>query len=112
MEEEPRAWLRPSVRSRVPSVDHLFSAVSARKFNRILRAPIGKLKAKAAGRYSSHGFRRRAAQDLKKHGSPRAVAATAGLWNSPAIRGYADLTADVEQGVRNLFAVGPDSESE
>ena len=103
--------LWPAIRSRVPSGGHLFSAVNTRNFNRILRAVLRKLKVPEAERYSSHGFRRGTAQDLKLHGSPWEVVASAGIWNSSAFRGYLDLTAEVEQGVRNLFAVDPDSDS-
>ena len=106
----PAHVLWPAIRSRVPSGDHLFSAVNARNFNRILRAVIRKLRAKDADRYCSHGFRRGTAQDLKTHGSHWAVVAAAGCWNSPASRGYVDLSADVEEGVRNLFTVDLDSE--
>ena len=108
----PVRILWPAVRSRVPPGDHLFSAANARYFNRILRAVLRKLKEKDSDRYSSHGCRRGTVQDLKTHGSPLAVLAAAGLWNSPAFRGYVDIAADVGQGVRNLFAVGPDPASE
>ena len=104
--------LWPAIRSRVPSGEHLFSAANARNFNRVLRAVLRTLKVRGADRYSSRGFRRGTAQDLKTHGPPWAVVATAGLWNSPAFRGYVDLAADVEEGVRNLFTVDLDSESD
>ena len=95
-----------------PPGDPLFSAVNARNFNRILRAVLRKMKTKDPDRYSSHGFRRGASQGLKTSGSPWVVVETAGLRNSPAFRGYVGLTAEVEQGVRQLFDVDPASESE
>ena len=104
--------LWPSIRARVPPGDHISSSANARNFNRIFRASLRKLQVGDSDSYSSHGFRRGTAQDLETNGSPWAVVATAGLWNSPDFRGYVGRTADVEQGVRNLFAVGPDSESE
>ena len=70
------------------------------------------MRAKAAERYSSHGFRCGAAQELKEVGSPWTVVATAGLWRSPTFRRYAAMTADVEQGVRILFPADSDSESD
>ena len=103
--------LWPAIRPRVSPGNHLFSAANARNFNRILRAALLKLKTPEAARYSSHGFRRGAAQDLETYGSPWEVIASAGIWNSPAFRCYLDLAADVEQGVRNLFAVDHDSDS-
>ena len=102
----------PAIRPRVPHRGNLFSSANARNLNRILRSVLRKLKAPEAERFSSHGCRRGTAQDLKTHGSPWGVVATAGVWNSPALGGYVDMTAVVEQGVRNLFAVDPDSESD
>ena len=104
--------LWPSIRERVSPGEPLFTAANSRNFNGILRAVLSRLRVLAAPRYSSHGFRLGAAQELKEVGSPWAVVATAGLWRSPAFRGYVDLTAEVEQGVRSLFPVDPDSESD
>ena len=102
----------PAIRSRGATGDPLFSSVDARNFNRVLRAVIRKLKVGDVERYSSHGFRRGAAQDLKTSGYPHALVAALGMWNSPVFRCYVGLTADVEQGVRRLFDVDLDAESD
>ena len=73
---------------------------------------MAKLRIPEAHRFSSHGFRRGTSQDLKESGSPWAVVATAGMWNSPAFRGYVDMSRDVEEGVMRLFDVDMDSESD
>ena len=90
----------------------LFRKVYVGNFNRILKTVLKKLSIPEAERYSSHGFRRGTAQDLKEKGSPWAVVATAGLWNSPAFRGYVDMSKDVETSVARLFAVDMDSDSD
>ena len=55
-----------------------------------------------AGRYIPHGVIRGDAKDLKENGAPWGAVASAGVRNSPAFRGYADLTADVGQGILDL----------
>ena len=62
--------------------------------------------------YSSQGFRRGAAQELKETGSPRDVVAASGVWNSPAFRIYVDLSDGAGDGVRNFPPVVTDSDSE
>ena len=104
--------LWPSIRELVPPGQPLFTTVNSRNFNMILRAVLTRIRITAAKRYSSHGLRRGASQELEEVGSPWAVVAAAGLWRSPAFRGYVDLTAEVEQGVRSLFPVDSDSESD
>ena len=102
----------PAVRRRVGCGEPLFKKVYVGNFNRILKTVLAKLSVPEAERYSSHGFRRGAAQELKERGSPWAVVATAGIWKSPAFRGYVDMSKDVETSVAKLFAVDPDSESD
>ena len=104
--------LWPAIRARVPPGSPLFSAVDGRNFNRIARAVLTRLRVSAATRYSPHGFRRGPAQELKEVGSPWDGVTTAGLWRPPALRGYLDMTTDVEQCVRSLFPVDTDSESD
>ena len=101
-----------AIRRRVDPGTPLFRAVNRGNFNRQLKAIFGRLCIPDADRYSSHGFRRGTAQELKESGSPWAVVASAGVWNSPAFRGYLDMARDVEVGVSRLFEVDPDSESD
>ena len=102
----------PAVRRRVAPGRSLFRKVNVGNFYRMLKAVLANLLVPEASRYSSHGFRRGTAQELKEKGSPWTAAATAGLWNSAAFRGYVDMSRDVEQGVARLFGVDPDSESD
>ena len=101
-----------AIRRRVDPGAPLFRAVNRGNFNRQLKAIFGRLCIPDADRYSSHGFRRGTAQELKESGSPWAVVASAGVWNSPAFRGYLDMARDVEVGVSRLFEVDPDSASD
>ena len=102
----------PAIRARVPPDSPLFSTVNERNFNRTPRAVLLKLHVADALRYIPHGIRRGTAQELKEVGYPWAVVASAGLWNSPAFRGYVDMSADVEHGVLSLFPADSDYESD
>ena len=44
--------------------------------------------------------------------TPWEVVATAGIWNSPAFRGYVDLKDEAGQCARKLFPVDLESESD
>ena len=107
----PAHVMWPAIRARVPSGSPLFTAFNQRNFDRIIRAVFTRLGVTDATRYSSHGFRRGTAQELKETGSPWTAVATAGLWRSPAFRGYVDMTADVEQGIRKLVPIDSDSDT-
>ena len=101
----------PLIKRRVDPGALLFPTVNRRNFNRILRAALSKLQEPSADRYSSHGFRRGASQELKESGSPWTVVFSSGLWRPPSFRGYADMSRDVELGVQQLFDVDLDSDS-
>ena len=102
----------PSIRRREAPGAQLFKAVNRRDFDRILKTALGKFLAPETDRYISHAFRRGADQELKEFGSPRSVVAPEGVRRSPAFRGYLDMSRDVEIGIRQLFEVDLDSESE
>lgn len=74
-------------------------------FDRSLRATFLKMRAPLGELCRSHGFRRCSAQKIKEKGALWADVASRGMWNSPAFRGYADLSTAVESGVRNLSVV-------
>ena len=61
--------------------------------------------------YISRGWRRGAPPETKETDDPREAAASHGVRHSPAFRGYFDMSADVEAGVRNLFVVDSDCDS-
>ena len=95
--------LWPWIRRRTPCGQKLFRAVNRRNFNRFLKRTLGELGFPEAERYSSHAFRRGATQELRESGSGWPVIASMGVWNSPAFKGYVDITQEVEAGVRQLF---------
>ena len=95
--------LWPWIRRRTPCGQKLFRAVNRRNFNRFLKRTLGELGFPEAERYSSHAFRRGATQELRESGSGWPVIASMGVWNSPAFKGYVDITPEVEAGVRQLF---------
>ena len=70
----------------------------------VIMAVLGKLSVPQSERYSSHGFRRGSAQELKETGSPWAVVASAGRWRSTSLLSYVDTSADVETDMANLLA--------
>ena len=102
----------PPVRRRVAPGQPLFRKVNVGNFNSMIKAIFVKLCVPEDARYSSHGFRRGTAQELKGKGSPWTAVATDGLWNSASFRGYVDMSHDVELGAARLFTVGPVSESD
>ena len=57
----------------------------------------------AAERYSSHGFRRGAAQELKESGAQWPIVAEVGKWNGLSFRPYVDLPDELAEGMAHLF---------
>ena len=103
-------WVR--IRCCVAPGAPLFSAVNRRNFNSSLKAVTAQLRVPDDQRYSPHGFRRGATQELKETGSPWSLVATSAVWHSSAFRGYVDMSRDVELGAQQLFEVDMDSTSE
>ena len=92
-------WVCP----RVPPGHSLFSELSARNINRVIKAVFSKLGVSYAQSYTSRGFRRGAAQELKERGSQRTTVAGVGGWRSLAFRGYVDTTADISRATARLL---------
>ena len=88
---------------RVRTGEKLFPSYYATKTNNTLKAVLKKLDVPHAGKYSSHGFRRGAANELRATGSPWSVIATVGGWKSLAFRGYVDLTQEVDRDMAKLL---------
>ena len=105
-----RFWAE--IRRRVQPGKPLFRSVNRGNFNRMIKAVFAQLHVPGAERYSSHGLRRGTARELKESASPWDVAASAGVWNSPASRGYLDMARDVEICIMGLFDVDQDSASD
>ena len=101
-----------NIRRRVDPGAPLFVAVNRRNFNRTLKAVLARMGIPEAERYSSRAFRRGTSQELKEPGSPWSVVASSGIWHSPALRGYLDMSRAVEVGAQQLFDVDMDSVSE
>ena len=93
----------PCVASRVRHGDKISPSFTAQNSNTALKAVLAKPLANHAGGYSSHGFRRGAAQALKETGSQRAAIATIGDWKSLDFLGYVDLADSVEQDMAKLL---------
>ena len=92
------------IRRRVDPGQPLFPAVNRRNFNRILKAVLARMGIPEAERYSSHAFRRGAANELTKRGSQWSTVATLGEWRSLAFRGYVDLTLQLDKDMSKLLA--------
>lgn len=99
----------PLTRCRAAPGALLFSSVNRRDSDRALKAAFARMGVPEARRYSPHGFRLGANQELKECGSPLLVVATSWVWRASDFRGYADLARDVETGVRQMFEVDRDA---
>ena len=64
---------------------------------------LGRLEVVQSHRYSSRGFRRGAAQELKERGSQWTTVAGAGGWRSLAFRGYVDTTEDISRAMAKIL---------
>ena len=71
--------------------------------NPALRAVSKKLLTPHAERYSSHGFRRGAANELQSTGSQWSTVATIGDWRSLSCNGYVDLANEVSRDLPKLL---------
>ena len=69
----------------------------------MIKKVLEKLKVAQAHRYSSHGFRRGAAQELKERGSQWTTVAGAGGWRSVAFRWYVDTAEDISRAMAKLL---------
>ena len=93
----------PLIKARVHSGSLLFPSITRRNVDRIIKAALGRLSVPHAERYSSRGFRRGSAQELKETGPPWTTVDTAGRWRSASLLSYADTSADVESDMANLL---------
>ena len=105
-------WER--VCSSVPPAHSLSSEISARNINRSIKAVFAKLGVSYARSYTSHGFRRGKAQELKESGSQWATVAGIGGRLSLAFRGYLGATSDISKATARLLIddYGPSSSEE
>ena len=99
----PVHFFWPLITPRVRSGQLLFPSFYATKVNTTLKAVMSKLKIPHARQYSSHAFRRGAANELKTKGSQWSTVATLGDWRSLAFRGYMDLTQELDRDMAKLL---------
>ena len=71
--------------------------------NTTIKAVLRKLGIPFAECYTSHGYRRGAAQELKERGSQWPVVASIGEWRSLAFMGYIDIAKDVARDMSKLL---------
>ena len=108
----PVHWFWPWIANNIRSGQPLFPSLNGRNINRILRDVLRKINVPAVARYSSHGFRRGAAQELKESGSQWPIVASLGQWSSLCFKGYVDLSDEMAQEMGKLFIDSYDSESD
>ena len=108
----PARALWPLIRRRVGPDSPLFRAANRRDFNRILKAIMHQIHTPEASRYIPPRFPHGGYPGIKGILAPWSAVAASGLWNSPAVRGYRDMSRDVEIGAQQLFDVDIDSESD
>ena len=71
--------------------------------NTTIKAALANLLAPYAQSYTSRGFRRGAAHELKTKGSQWAFVAGLGEWRSLAFKGYVDATLEVARDMSKLL---------
>ena len=108
----PIHWFWPWVRRTCRSGHSLFKTVNARNVNRYIRHALARLRIPAANLYSSHGFRRGAAQELKESGSQWPIVAGVGQWNGLSFRNYIDISDELSRDMAQLFIHSYDFESD
>ena len=103
-------WTR--IRDRVKAGDPLFPGLTANVFNRQLKATLTAMGTPEGGKFSSHGFRRGATNEVKNSGSTLATILGTGTWLSACYKNYLDLKADEAIKISTLLLdnVGSDSE--
>ena len=103
-------WTR--IRDRVKAGDPLFPGLTANVFNRQLKATLTAMGTPEGGKFSSHGFRRGATNEVKNSGSTLATILGTGTWLSACYKNYLDLMAGEAINVSTLLLdkLGSDSE--
>ena len=108
----PVHWFWHWVGNNIRSVQPIFPSLNGRNINRTLRDVLKKINVPASSRYSSHGVRRGAAQELKESASQWSIVASLGQWSSLCFKGYVDLSGEMAQEMGKLFIDSYDFESD
>lgn len=82
----------------------LFPIYTDRNINPALKRVCERIVFPNASRYSSHAFRKGAAQELKEKGAQWSTTSTLGEWRSLASRRYGDIATDISRGAPKLLA--------
>ena len=93
----------PAIASRVKCGEELFSGFTPQNVNTTIKAVLHKLGVPHADCYTSHGYRRGAAQELKERGCQWPIVASLGEWRSLAFMGYLDIARDVARDMSKLL---------
>lgn len=108
----PFRFFRPLIRQRVRPRANLFPRFNDTEVNNAIKAVLKNLEIPHAERYSSHGVRRGAANELKTQGSQWTTVATLGEWRSLCFRGYVDLTPELGRDMSKLLIATDDIDSD
>ena len=93
----------PAIAARVRCGEMLFPGYTTQNVNTTIKAVLAKLDIPQAELYTSHGFRRGAAQELKERGCQWPIVASLGEWRSLAFMGYIDIAKDVARDMSKLL---------
>ena len=99
----PIHWFWPLVRNSTKSGELLFKKIKQYNVNRYIRRALSNIAVPAAERYSSHGFRRGAAQELKETGSPFSIVGSLGQWSGASFKSYVDLSDELCRDLSKLL---------
>ena len=98
----PVHWFWHWARKNHKSGQNISRVRNARNVNRRLRQAFTALRIPAANRYSSHGFRRGAAQELKENGPQWPIVAEVGKRNGLSFKNYVGLSDDLSRDTSKL----------
>ena len=93
----------PEIAARAKCGEKLFPGYTTQNVNATIKAVLAKLGIPHAERYTSHGYRRGASQELKERGCQWPIVASLGEWRSLAFMGYIDIAKDVARDMSKLL---------
>ena len=105
-----RAFWQP-LRANLRPGDAIFGTLSATSVNRQLKAIMTKMGYMQGRRFSSHGLRKGATQEISASGSTIATIIGSGTWTSGGYKCYLDLQADEAANISALLLENADSDS-
>ena len=101
----------PCIAATVKPGEKISPCYSAQNANARINAVLTQMEIPCSRSYSSHGFRRIVAQELKNKGSQWPAVMGVGCWRSLSFLGYVDIARDVERDMSKLL-VGTEDLSE